>query len=44
MAPSELGVGEHSFVVDIDDPEGPSQFGIQFFIDSSDSETCTGTD
>ena len=45
MAPGELGVGEHAFVVVIEDPIlGTRQLSIQFFIDSSDSETCTGTD
>lgn len=44
MAPGELGVGEHAFVVVIDDPIlGTEQLSIQFFIDSSDSETCAGT-
>lgn len=42
MSPDELGVGEHFFVVQVDLPDGILEFPINFFIDPSDSETCTG--
>ena len=42
MSPDDLGVGEHSFVVEYDHPDlGMGVLPITFFIDPSDSARCS---